>query len=160
MVGSGWKKVRALPAQRGTSLMNIASQDTKTKFRSNGNSRLVKHRVRDGKVEDYLGCRSRAIAAQAHLPGYLATESFEPRAKDQEEWGDIVRYDSDAHLDAWMESAERKRLLKELGPIVESVHEHPVTGLEGGSRSTARLIPCWRPLGSRRSRYWLLFTRR
>jgi antibiotic biosynthesis monooxygenase (ABM) superfamily enzyme len=89
------------------------------------------HRVRKGRVEDYLAWRRKAIAAQAHISGYLATEFFEPRAGRQEEWIDIVRYDSIDHLDAWMESKERTELLKELEPIVESMHAHRVTGLEG-----------------------------
>lgn len=89
------------------------------------------HRVAGKRVPDYLAWRRRAIAAQAHIPGYLATEFFEPRAKGQEEWVDIVRYDSVEHLDAWMESNERAALLEELDQIVESMHSHRVTGLEG-----------------------------
>jgi len=89
------------------------------------------HRVAVDKVPDYLAWRSKVIAAQAHISGYLATEFFEPRAKGQEEWVDIVRYDSVEHLEAWMESKERALLLEELAPIVESMHAHRVTGLEG-----------------------------
>src|ERR1700722_10912126 len=36
------------------------------------------HRVAKDKVEDYLEWRRKAIAAQAHYPGYLATEFFRP----------------------------------------------------------------------------------
>lgn len=89
------------------------------------------HRVSEGRVPDYLAWRPKAIAAQAYVPGYLATEFFEPRAKGQEEWVDIVRYDSVEHLDAWMESQEWAGLLEELAQIVESMHSHRVTGLEG-----------------------------
>jgi antibiotic biosynthesis monooxygenase (ABM) superfamily enzyme len=89
------------------------------------------HRIRKERVEDYLAWRRRAIVAQAHIPGYLATEFFEPKAGGQEEWVDIVRYDSVEHLNVWLESKERTDLLKELDPIVESRHEHRVTGLEG-----------------------------
>jgi len=90
------------------------------------------HRVRDDKALDYIAWRRRAIAAQAHYPGYLATDSFEPHGRAQEEWIDIVRYDSVDHLETWMKSKERQRLLSELEPLVESVHEHRLaTGLEG-----------------------------
>jgi antibiotic biosynthesis monooxygenase (ABM) superfamily enzyme len=44
---------------------------------------------------------------------------------------DIVRYDSLAHLNNWMGSKERAELLRELESIVESMHSHRVTGLEG-----------------------------
>ena len=88
------------------------------------------HKVAPEKVEAYLDWRRRTIAAQAHYPGYLATEFFEPHGKF-DEWVDIVRYDSTRDLDDWLESEERAELLKELDTIVESVHSHRVTGLEG-----------------------------
>jgi len=89
------------------------------------------HRVAKDKVEEYLEWRRKAIAAQAHYPGYLATEFFRPHGTFQNEWVDIVRYRSVDDLNRWMESEERRSLLVELDPIVESMHEHPLTGLEG-----------------------------
>jgi len=89
------------------------------------------HRVRSEKVNDYRAWRRKTIAAQAKSPGYLATEFFEPRGRLQDEWVDIVRYDSVDHLDTWLKSKERQELLKELALLVESVHEHRLTGLEG-----------------------------
>ena len=88
------------------------------------------HRVARDKVEDYLEWRRKAIAAQAHYPGYLATEFFRPHGNFQDEWVDIVRYRSVDDLNRWMESEERQSLLKELDPLVESMHAHPLTGLE------------------------------
>lgn len=88
------------------------------------------HRVADEKVRDYLAWRRKAIAAQTHYPGYLATEFFEPHGK-MDEWVDVVRYDSLKDLEHWMESKERRDLLEELDSIVESRHAHRVTGLEG-----------------------------
>jgi hypothetical protein len=88
------------------------------------------HRVAKDKVEDYLAWRRKVIAAQTHYPGYLATEFFRPHGTFQNEWVDIVRYRSVEDLNRWMESEERQVLLKELDPIVESMHAHPLTGLE------------------------------
>ena len=109
------------------------------------------HRVRDGKAADYIAWRRKAIAAQAHWPGYLATDSFEPHGQAQEEWIDIVRYDSLDHLENYMQSKERHQLLSELAPIVETVHEHRLaTGLEGwfnlNRRSDEPIIvpPAWK----------------
>jgi hypothetical protein len=88
------------------------------------------HRVARERVADYLAWRRKAIAAQAHFPGYLATEFFEPHGK-QDEWVDVVRYSSLKDLENWMESKERRDLIDELDTIVESRHAHRVTGLEG-----------------------------
>lgn len=108
------------------------------------------HRVAKDKVEDYLAWRRKAIAAQTHYPGYLATEFFKPHGTFQNEWVDIVRYRSVEDLNRWMESEERQALLKELDPIVESMHAHPLTGLESwfalnrGPGATVSGPPPWK----------------
>src|SRR5262245_11983823 len=89
------------------------------------------HRVRSDKVDDYRTWRRKTIIAQAKYPGYLATDFFEPRGGAQDEWIDIVRYDTVTHLDGWVNSQERQALLKDLDPLVENVHAHRLTGLEG-----------------------------
>ncbi|MGA9724846.1 MAG: antibiotic biosynthesis monooxygenase [Candidatus Binatus sp.] len=110
------------------------------------------HRVANDRVEDYLAWRRKAIEAQAHFPGYLATEFFKPHGTFQNEWVDIVRYDNVDDLNHWMESKERQALLKELDPIVESMHAHRVTGLEGwfalnrGSGATVSVPPSWKQM--------------
>ncbi len=107
------------------------------------------HRVAEDKVHEYLAWRRKAIAAQAHYPGYLATEFFKPHGA-QDEWVDIVRYASVADLAHWMESKERQTLLAELESIVESMHAHQVTGLEGwfalnrGPGGTVKVPPSWK----------------
>jgi antibiotic biosynthesis monooxygenase (ABM) superfamily enzyme len=108
------------------------------------------HRVARDKEEAYLAWRRKTIAAQAHYPGYLATEFFKPHGTFQNEWVDIVRYDNVDHLNHWIESEERKTLLRELDPIVESMHAHRVTGLEGwfalnrGPEAMVRVPPSWK----------------
>ena len=110
------------------------------------------HRVANDRVEDYLAWRRKAIEAQAHYPGYLATEFFKPHGTFQNEWVDIVRYDNVDDLNHWMESRERQALLKELDPIVESMHAHRVTGLEGwfalnrGPGATVSVPPSWKQM--------------
>ena len=109
------------------------------------------HRVAKDKVEAYLDWRRRAIAAQAQYPGYLATEFFKPHGTFQNEWVDIVRYDSIEDLNHWMESKERADLLKELDTIVESMHAHRVTGLEGWfalnrGAATVPVPPSWKQM--------------
>ncbi len=106
------------------------------------------HRVAKDKVDKYLAWQRRAIEAQAHYRGYLATESFKPLGGFQNEWVDIVRYDNVDDLNHWMESKERQALLKELDTIVESMHAHRVTGLEGwfalNRSATVTVPPPWK----------------
>ncbi len=108
------------------------------------------HRVAKDKVAAYLAWRRKVIDAQTHYPGYLATEFFKPHGTFQNEWVDIVRYDNVDHLNHWMESKQRQALLKELDSIVESMHAHRVTGLEGwfalnrGPGTTVSGPPSWK----------------
>ncbi len=108
------------------------------------------HRVRNDKVDDYRAWRRKTIMAQAKYPGYLATDSFDPRGEAQDEWIDIVRYDTVDHLDTWVNSPERQELLKDLDPLVETMHAHRLTGLEGWFTlnrrpdEPARRIPPWK----------------
>jgi antibiotic biosynthesis monooxygenase (ABM) superfamily enzyme len=107
-------------------------------------------RVREERVADYLAWRRKTIIAQAHYPGYLASEFFQPHGKHQDEWIDVVRYDSLADLNNWMESKQPQDLLRELQPIVESMHSHRVTGLEGwfalnhGPEAAGMAPPSWK----------------
>jgi uncharacterized protein len=89
------------------------------------------HTVAKDKVAKYMAWRRKTIEAQAHYPGYLATEFFQPHGTFQNEWVDIVRYANANDLNRWMLSNERQALLQELDPIVESMHAHELTGLEG-----------------------------
>lgn len=108
------------------------------------------HRVRSDKVDAYRAWRQKTIAAQAKYSGYLATDSFEPQGRFQDEWVDIVRYDTVDHLEAWVHSHERQELLKEIDPLVENMHAHRLTGLEGWfalnrqPAETVRATPPWK----------------
>src|ERR1700678_3998161 len=104
------------------------------------------HRVAKDKVKDYLAWRRKAIDAQTHYLGYIATEFFQPHGSVQNEWVDIVRYDNLDHLNDWMESKE----LQGLDCMVESVHAHDFTGLERwfalnrGPGATVSVPPSWK----------------
>jgi antibiotic biosynthesis monooxygenase (ABM) superfamily enzyme len=111
---------------------------------------VIACRVRPERMDDYLSWRRRTIAAQAHYPGYFATEFFPPNGKFQNEWVDIVRYRSLADLTHWMESKERQVLVNELSTIAETVHAHQITGFEGWfalNRGPGRVVvppPSWK----------------
>jgi antibiotic biosynthesis monooxygenase (ABM) superfamily enzyme len=110
------------------------------------------HRVAKDKVGAYLAWRRKVIEAQTHYPGYLATEFFRPHGTSQNEWVDIVRYACADDLNHWMASKERQALLTELDPIVESMHAHQVTGLEGwfalnrSPGATVTVPPSWKQM--------------
>lgn len=76
---------------------------------------VVSHDVRRGREKDFLHWQSRVLKAQEKFPGFRGSELFQPVEGVQERWVAMFRFDTRGHLDEWLESDERARLLKEGG---------------------------------------------
>lgn len=74
--------------------------------------------VRPGALEALQVWLSRVQTAQAEFPGYLGMV-FQPPMKGQSQCTTLIRYDTVEHLEAWLESKQRRALLKELEPLVK-----------------------------------------
>jgi antibiotic biosynthesis monooxygenase (ABM) superfamily enzyme len=74
---------------------------------------VVSHRIRDEDIPAFLAWQARMEAAERNFVGFRGSELFRPVEGVQDEWTAMYRYDSGEHLDAWMTSAERTRLLEE-----------------------------------------------
>lgn len=95
---------------------------------------VIGERIRPGRTEDYRQWQDEVTAAAATFPGYLSTEVGAPAPGDASDVTVIYRFDTPAHLHAWLESTERARLL-DLG---EDPRDAPGAQqvLVGGSRDT------------------------
>jgi uncharacterized protein len=74
---------------------------------------LVSHPVDPADEDEFLAWQQRVTDAERQFPGFLGAELFRPVPGAQREWTALYRYDSDEHVNAWLESAERQRLLAE-----------------------------------------------
>lgn len=108
-------------------------------------------KVKPEKKLAFLDWQKRLRQAQEKIPGYLGTEVFEPAEGVQEEWVNIVRFDTPEHLEQWLFSRERGKLLEEAESYVEHYRANKLaTGLEGWfDFSNARgeqvaKIPSWK----------------
>ncbi|MBN9020710.1 MAG: antibiotic biosynthesis monooxygenase, partial [Rhizobiales bacterium] len=74
----------------------------------------------------------RKIAAlQEHAPGLEGYRFEEPVPGVQDDWLAILRFDSEANLQAWMDSPARKKLVEESAALTEEYHTRIVrTGFE------------------------------
>jgi antibiotic biosynthesis monooxygenase (ABM) superfamily enzyme len=69
---------------------------------------------------------------QSKYPGFLGCEVQPPTGAFQREWVTLLRFDTNEHLDGWLESDERKQLLREAGQIIDRSSERRVrTSFEG-----------------------------
>jgi uncharacterized protein len=74
---------------------------------------VVSHPVSASDEDAFLAWHERVADAERGFAGFRGAELFPPVTGIQEEWTALYRFDSDEHLDAWLESAERQRLLDE-----------------------------------------------
>jgi uncharacterized protein len=74
---------------------------------------VVSHPVDPADEEAFLAWQRRVTDAERKFAGFRGAELFRPVAGVQDEWTALYRYDTDEHLNAWLESAERRRLLDE-----------------------------------------------
>jgi hypothetical protein len=88
--------------------------------------------VKPGHEDAFKAWHDRVKTAQATYPGFLGCEVQAPTGMFQEEWVTLLSFDSQEHLDAWLESDARRRLLREAEEIIERSRERRVrTSFEG-----------------------------
>lgn len=103
-------------------------------------SAVVSHRVRPGREAEFERWQKRVTAAERAFEGFMGSELFKPVPGIQDDWVAVFRFDSRQHLDAWLGSEERQRLLEEAPPLFESYDVREVGTSFGG----------WFPLPGRR----------
>lgn len=85
-----------------------------------GVSAVISHAVRPGKEAAFARWQQKIEKAQEKYPGFMGSELFKPVEGVQDNWVVVFRFDSREHLDDWLGSDERERLLKEGEPYIVS----------------------------------------
>ncbi|EFL13469.1 antibiotic biosynthesis monooxygenase [Streptomyces sp. C] len=98
---------------------------------------IIGRKVLPGKEREYEEWQHGVNTAAADYPGYLGAEVSPPTAL-QPDWVIVYRFDSIAHLQAWMNGATRQRLLD----TGEKYFDGPATQqvISGGSQPTDPLV--------------------
>ncbi|WP_442580361.1 antibiotic biosynthesis monooxygenase [Mesorhizobium sp. ASY16-5R] len=85
-------------------------------------SAVISTRVKPGMEAEYRKWEQKIAAAQSKAVG-LQGYRFEPAVPGvQEDFVAILRFDSEANLEAWLSSPERRRLLDEAAPLTAEFH--------------------------------------
>jgi antibiotic biosynthesis monooxygenase (ABM) superfamily enzyme len=85
-------------------------------------SAVISTRIKPGREDAYRRWEQRIAAAQARAPGFQGYRFEPPIPGVQEDWLAILRFDTEANLQAWLASPERHKLLAEAGDFTEDVH--------------------------------------
>ncbi|MEU1677024.1 antibiotic biosynthesis monooxygenase [Streptomyces roseifaciens] len=87
---------------------------------------VISHQVKSGREEDFLGWQEKVLKAQENFPGFMGSELFKPVEGVEERWVAVFRFDSREHLEDWLESDTRSRLLDEGRAYFVSYDVHKV----------------------------------
>ncbi|MFO1161852.1 MAG: antibiotic biosynthesis monooxygenase [Reyranellaceae bacterium] len=108
---------------------------------------IISTRVRPGKEQEYRAWERKIAAAQSKAPG-LQGYRFEPPVPGvQENYVAILRFDSEANLNAWLESPVRRKLVEEAAPLTEEFHARLASsGFEQWFRDVGggKPLPVWK----------------
>lgn len=85
-------------------------------------SAIIATRIKPGKEEEYRRWERRIAAAQARAPGFQGYRFELPIPGVQEEFLAIVRFDTEEHLNAWLDSPVRAGLVAEAVPLTDEMH--------------------------------------
>jgi uncharacterized protein len=92
----------------------------------------VTRRIKPGHEAAYEAFLAGIIGAATAFPGYLGVEVFRPAGGQGGEYRTVYRFDSPAHLHAWLDSPEHAAWLARAEPHVAGpMRTQVLTGLEG-----------------------------
>jgi antibiotic biosynthesis monooxygenase (ABM) superfamily enzyme len=92
----------------------------------------VTRRIKPGHEAAYEVFLAGISSAASVFPGYLGIEVFRPAPGASDEYRIVYRFDSVAHLHAWLDSAEHAAWLERAEPHVAGpMRTQVLTGLEG-----------------------------
>jgi antibiotic biosynthesis monooxygenase (ABM) superfamily enzyme len=105
-------------------------------------SSVFAYRIREDRQEIFEDWRRRIFAEMQKWDGFLGTESFDAIEGGGPEFIVVVRFDSRAHLDAWMQSPVRKAFLREMRDYVEDFSVRRIgSGFEGWFDTSKAIVP-------------------
>ncbi len=85
---------------------------------SNGATAVITHKVRDGQHGQYEQWLLKIVPLGKTYPGHLDWQVVRPIAGISNTYTVIIRFDTHDHLQAWLNSSERKRLIDEARPFM------------------------------------------
>jgi hypothetical protein len=74
---------------------------------------VVTHPVRPDRVDEFLQWQRRLDDAERTFPGFRGTELLPPVAGVQPDWTILYSFDTEEHLNNWLDSPQRKKMLEE-----------------------------------------------
>jgi antibiotic biosynthesis monooxygenase (ABM) superfamily enzyme len=134
----------AQPMLVGADDIHIVQEDAAAP--SEAVSAVISMQITPGQEQAYRQWAQHIAAAQAQFPGSQGFKISPPIPGVQDDWVTIVQFDNESHLNAWMESPERQKLLDEANAFTKESHYRIVrTGFDQWFRfDGATHAPAWK----------------
>jgi len=82
---------------------------------------VISTRIKPDREVEYRRWEQRVAAVQARSAGFQGYRIEPPIPGVQDDWLAIIRFDAEEHLQVWLDSPERRKLLKEGEPFIDEV---------------------------------------
>jgi antibiotic biosynthesis monooxygenase (ABM) superfamily enzyme len=107
-------------------------------------SAVISTRIKPGQDDAYLEWGRRIAEAQSKSAGFQGYRREPPVPGVQDDWLTILRFDSEANLQTWLNSPERKKLLDESEAFTDECHTRIVrTGFDQWFEVPGAAPPPW-----------------
>ncbi len=92
---------------------------------------VISTRVKPGQEAAFQDWQRRIAAVEAGFPGYQGYKLAPPVPGVQDDWVTIIRFDTEPHLQAWLDSPQRQELVKQSEAFTSETHLRTVrTGFD------------------------------
>ncbi|MGC1783662.1 MAG: antibiotic biosynthesis monooxygenase [Acidobacteriaceae bacterium] len=109
-----------LPLVEGGNLGQMMAEDNSASQPDTNVTQVILSKIKPGMEDAYRGWSVRIQQAQAKYPGYRGTYIQPPSSGEAGNWTTMLRYDTSAHLEAWLAAPERVELLQESKAFIEN----------------------------------------
>lgn len=113
-----------------------------------GVTQMIFAEVLPGKLAAFHAWSSKIHAEEAKFPGFRGVYIQSPIHGNATHWITLLRFDSIPHLDNWLDSTERRQLLKEAAPLVRAFESHriisPYAGWFASIAKVSEVPPVWK----------------
>ena len=79
---------------------------------------LIRHRVKQGREQDYEGWLRHTIGVAKGYPGHLGIDVVRDQSAPQHLFTCVLRFASTQQLQGWLDSADRRQLIAEVSPLL------------------------------------------
>ena len=109
----------------GGVVMQLAGQAAIEYYVQHSATEVIITQIKAGNEDAYRAFADRIQKVQETFPGYLGSFVQPPHQKESG-WTTVIRFDSAANLDAWLDSDARAALLKESEALIDGFHAQRV----------------------------------